>query len=406
MDALARLRVLDLSDERGFLAGKILGELGVDVIKVEPPGGDASRLRGPFLHAKPGPERSLPWLALNTSKRGVTLELESREVREIFRALSARCDVVLESFEPGAMPGCGLGFEDLREDNAGLVMCAITPFGQEGPYAAYEGHDLVIVAMGGNPAMTGDPARPPVRCSMPTSTYHAAPEAVLGILMALYAREETGRGDYVDVSMHECQLATLIGGPGQHALSGRLGKRAGAYMGRTREIWPTRDGYVSYGLRGGPSRIPNLIATVDYMAECSAAPDWLRDYDWQSYSHMTVSDQELARLELAFGEFFRTRTMRELYEEALKRRILLAPCNDAREILEQAQLRDRDLFVTLDYPELGASIEHPDFFARAGLGRIGIRRRAPHIGEHNAEVFNELGLDAAELERLVREGVI
>ncbi|MBW2271652.1 MAG: CoA transferase [Deltaproteobacteria bacterium] len=406
MDALSRLRVLDLSDERGFLAGKILGDLGADVIKVEPPDGDPSRGRGPFLHAEPGRERSLPWMALNTSKRGITLELESREGREIFRRLSAGSDVVLESFEPGALERCGLGFESLREENAGLVMCAMTPFGQDGPYAAYEGHDLVIVAMGGNQAMTGDAARPPLRCSMPTSTYHAAPEAVLGILMALYAREETGRGDYVDVSMHECQLATLISGPGQHALSGRLGKRAGAYMGRTREIWPTKDGYVSFGLRGGPSRIPNLVATVEYMAECGAAPDWLRDYDWQQYSHITASDEELARLEEAFGGFFRFRSMRELYDEALARRILLAPCNDAREILEQPQLRERELFVTLEYPELGASIEHPDFFARAGLGRIGIRWPAPRVGEHNGEIFGELGLDARELERLAREGVI
>jgi crotonobetainyl-CoA:carnitine CoA-transferase CaiB-like acyl-CoA transferase len=241
---------------------------------------------------------------------------------------------------------------------------------------------------------------------MPTSTYHAAPEAVLGILMALYAREDSGRGDFVDVSMHECQLATLITGPGQHALSGRLGKRAGAYMGRTREIWPTKDGYVSYGLRGGPSRIPNLIATVKYMEECGSAPDWLRDFEWQQYSHLTVSDEELARLEEAFGAFFRTRTMRELYDEALRRRILLAPCNDAREILEQAQLRDRKLFVTLDYPELGASIEHPDFFARPGLERVAVRARAPRVGEHNAEIYGELGLGAWHLERMGREGVI
>jgi len=177
-------------------------------------------------------------------------------------------------------------------------------------------------------------------------------------------------------------------------------------MGRTREIWPTKDGYVSYGLRGGPSRIPNLIATVEDMAECGAAPAWLQEYDWQGYSQITASDEDLARLEEAFGGFFRTCTMRELYDEALKRRILLAPCNDAREILEQEQLRDRELFVTVEYPELGAAIEHPDFFAKAGLGRIGIRRRAPRVGEHNAEVYGELGLAAPDLERLAREGVV
>ena len=121
------------------------------------------------------------------------------------------------------------------------------------------------------------------------------------------------------------------------------------------------------------------------------APDWLVDYDWADYNHNSVSDDEIARLEAAFGAFFATKTRRELYEQALARRIMLAPCNDAREILDQAQLRARSLFTTIDYPEFGASIEHPDFFAKSSRCRIGIRSRAPRIGEHNAEVFGESG---------------
>ena len=115
------------------------------------------------------------------------------------------------------------------------------------------------------------------------------------------------------------------------------------------------------------------------------APDWILDYDWERYNHNTLSDEEIERLEEAFGAFFRTRTMRELYEQAVERRILLASCNDAREIVEHRQLRDRSLFTTLDYPELGASIEHPAFFARAG-DAIRLRGRAPRLGEHDAEI--------------------
>ena len=260
--------------------------------------------------------------------------------------------------------------------------------------------------MGGNASMTGDADRPPVRCSLPTSYYHAAPEAVLGIIMALTAREDSGRGDFVDISLQECQLASLITGAGQYQKTGKLAQRSGGQLGRTREIWAVKDGWISYGLRGGPARIPNLRATVAYMDECGSAPDWLRDYDWASYSPISASDEELEQLEAAFGAFFRGRTMRELYTEALARRILLAPCNDAREIVEQAQLRARELYVTLDYPELGASIEHPNFFAKASGGGIHIRRRAPRIGEHNAEVYGELGLRAGELADLQAAGVI
>jgi crotonobetainyl-CoA:carnitine CoA-transferase CaiB-like acyl-CoA transferase len=392
---LSGFRVLDLTEEPGFLAGKILADLGADVIKIERPGGDPGR-RGPYLRDQPDPEKSLPWLALNTSKRGVTLDLSAPRGQELLRGLARRSDVLLETFAPGAMEALGLGYDSLRAADPRLVYCAITPFGRSGPYARYRAHDLVIAAMGGNPTVTGDPDRPPVRCTMPTTYYHAGPEAALGVAMALYAREHTGRGQLVDVSMHECQLSTLMTGPGQHALHGSLRGRGGARLGKTREIWRAKDGWVTFGLRGGQARVPNLIATVEYMAECGMAPDWLLHYDWKS------------RLEGAFGAFFASKSMRELYEQALERRIMLAPCNNAKEILEQPQLRDRQLFVSVEYPELGARVEHPNFFAKPspGEGGIAIRCRAPRIGEHNAEVFAELGVDASELESLRADGIV
>lgn len=383
---LRGVRVLDATDESGRLAGKILGDLGADVVAVEPPGGDALRHRGPFLGEVPDPERSLPWLALNTSKRGIVVDLDAAGGRERLRALAARADVLLESDAPGAMEARGLGPDALRAANPRLVYCAITPFGRSGPRAAWRARDLVVVAMGGNANLTGPPDRPPVRCSMPTAYYHAAPEAALGVVMALHAREDSGRGQLVDVSLQETQLQSQLSFPAQFALHGRRATRSGARVGRTREIWEAADGYVSFGLRGGPTRVRNLAATVAYMEECGAAPDWLRDYDWEHYNHNTLSDTEIARLEEVFGAFFRTRTMRELYEQALARRILLAPCNDAREIVEHRQLRDRGLFTTLDLPDAGVAIEVPGFFAKTADGAIGVRRRAPRLGEHDAEV--------------------
>jgi crotonobetainyl-CoA:carnitine CoA-transferase CaiB-like acyl-CoA transferase len=386
---LEGIRVLDLCDESGSLAGKILGDLGADVVKVEPPGGDLGGRRPPHLGGIADPERSLAWLALNTSKRGIALDLASPADRDVFRRLAASADVVLECFAPGRLAALGLGYEVLARANPRLVQCAITPFGSSGPRAAFRASDLGAVAMGGNLLVTGEPGRPPMRCSMPTAYYHAGPEAALGVLFALCDRERTGRGQHVDVSLQETQLQTLLSGASQLALHGRLPLRSGARMGRTREIWPAKDGMVSYGLRGGAARVQSLTALVDWMHECGMAPEWLRSYDFSSYSHLEVSDADLARLETVFGAFFASKTMGELYAGALARRVLLAPCNDAREIVHHAQLRARELFARLDYPELDASLEHPDFFARTPDRAIRIRRRAPRVGEHQREVLAE-----------------
>jgi len=388
-------RVLDLSDERGFLAGRILADLGADVIKIEPPGGDPERARGPFVGGVAGPDRGLPWLAANPGKRSLVLDLAECEAdRERFRALVRGADVVLETYAPGTLEAWGLGYEALVEglpgDHPGLVLCSITPFGQTGPYAQYAAHDLVAVAMGGNAFMTGDPDRPPLRCSLPTAYMHAGPEAAVGIAMALYGREQLGRGQRVDVSMQECQLATLITGAGQYALTGRASARGGYRTGRTREIWLCKDGYISYGLRGGAARAGSLGATVDYMAESEMAPDFLREMDWASYSPLSLSDDELERMEDAFAAFFATKSMRDLYEQALARRILLAPCNNAREILEQPQLRSRDYFERIEPPGLGVALEYPAFFARIERGRIGVRGPAPQLDSSAEEIEREL----------------
>jgi crotonobetainyl-CoA:carnitine CoA-transferase CaiB-like acyl-CoA transferase len=403
---LSSIRVLDLCGEAGFLAGKIFGDLGADVVKVEPPGGDLRGRRAPYLDGVRDPERSLAWLALNTSKRGITLDLEANAGRAMLQRLLAATDVLLDTFAPGALEAWGLDPASLARLHPRLVRCAITPFGQTGPHSRLRASDLVVVAMGGNASMTGDPDRPPLRCTLPTSYYHAAPEAVLGALMALQAREATGRGQLVDVSLHECQLATLLGGPGIHGASAHAPRRGGARTGPTREIWPARDGHVSFGLRGGAAHVPGLRALVAWMTECDEAPGWLRDTDWDCFAPNALDADELARLEAAFGVFFANRTMRELYEGALARRILLSPCNDAREILAHPQLRDRAFFTTLEYPEFGASIEHPAFFAKATGLDTAIRRRAPRIGEHNGEIYAELGMERDEIAKLAAEGVI
>jgi crotonobetainyl-CoA:carnitine CoA-transferase CaiB-like acyl-CoA transferase len=393
---LSNYRVLDLSDERGHLAGRMLADLGADVIKIEPPGGDGERGREPFP-SEQGREKgmSLAWMANNPGKRSLVLDLApGSQDRAVFAALLATTDVVLDAGPGGKLAGLGFDYPtlcgELPEAHPGLVLALISPFGQAGPYRDFEAHDLVCVAMGGNASVTGDPDRPPLACSLPTAYMHGGAEAVAGILLGLLARPALGAGQVIDVSLQECQLATLISGAGQYPLSPGPRPRTGSRTGATREIWRCRDGWVSYGLRGGPARIPGLVATVKYMAECGMAPDWLQEIDWQAYSPLTLDAEQLGRLEEAFAAFFAERSMRELYDESLRRRILLAPCNDARAILRQPQLRARDFFVPVEYPGLDLVLEQPGFFARTNAGDLGLRGPAPELDAHGAEIRREL----------------
>ncbi len=389
---LAGIRVLDLTDERGHLAGRILADLGAEVILIEPPGGDPLRRRGPFLSTTADPNAGVPFISANPGKRSLVLDLDGCEAdRETLLALVDTADVVIESSAPGVMAARGI---DLLGRKPDLVHCAITAFGRRGPYASFAGHDLVCVAMGGNAVMTGAPERPPLRCSLPTAYMHAGPEAVIGILMALHGRDAGLGGQFVDVSLQECQLATLISGPGQVPLGGPPRGRTGDRTGRTREIWRCKDGFVSYGLRGGPARAGSLAATVAWMAETGMAPDWLQAMDWTRFSPLALDDAEIERLEAAFGAFFATQTMRVLFERALKERILLAPCNDAREILEQPQLLERGLFETVAYPEYGAQIKAPMHFARSSCCEIGAPRRAPMLDADGEALRAEVAAQA------------
>src|SRR3989304_4246953 len=158
---LSSYRVLDLADEKGLICGKILGDLGADIIKVEKPGGDLARRLGPFYHDDPDPEKSLFWFSLNTSKRGITLNIESVDGREIFKRLVKTADFVIESFPPGYLDKLGLGYFDLEKINPGVILVSIAPFGQTGPYRDWKTADIVAWAMGGNMAPWGEPDRPP-----------------------------------------------------------------------------------------------------------------------------------------------------------------------------------------------------------------------------------------------------
>ena len=184
--ALSPYRVLDLTEGGMNWCGKVLADLGADVIKIEPTGGSPTRNRGPFYNNEPHPERSLFWYAYCLNKRGITLDLESEEGQRLFKKLAATADFVLESFAPGYMDGLGLGYESLSRVSPGLIMASMTPFGQTGPYAHYKATDMIAWSMGGMQYASGDEDRPPVRISFPQAEFHAGAQAAAGCMAALW----------------------------------------------------------------------------------------------------------------------------------------------------------------------------------------------------------------------------
>jgi crotonobetainyl-CoA:carnitine CoA-transferase CaiB-like acyl-CoA transferase len=202
---LAGLRVLELADESGQFCGKLLGDLGADVVKVEPPGGELSRTVGPFLDDTPHPERSLSFWYYNTSKRSITLDLKNADGRRLFARLAATADVVLETFRPGFLASLGLDYATLRAQNPGLILCSLTPFGQTGPWRDYLSSDLLHMAAGGEMASSGydevdAPGAPPIAPGGGNAWHMGCHYACMAIMAALVFRSVSGQGQSIDAS--------------------------------------------------------------------------------------------------------------------------------------------------------------------------------------------------------------
>jgi crotonobetainyl-CoA:carnitine CoA-transferase CaiB-like acyl-CoA transferase len=186
-------RILDLTEYGCMIGGRILGDLGADIIKIEPPGGSPSRI-APYYKNLPDPEKSLYWFAYNMNKRGVTLDINKAEGQKVFKRLVKTADVVIESFDVGVMEQLGIGYNDLCKVKPDIIVTSITPFGQNGPKAHYKGCDLVAWASGGYLYVCGDPDRPPVWISFPQASLHAGAEAASGTMAAIWHRNRTGEG--------------------------------------------------------------------------------------------------------------------------------------------------------------------------------------------------------------------
>jgi crotonobetainyl-CoA:carnitine CoA-transferase CaiB-like acyl-CoA transferase len=332
---LQGLKVLDLAGEPLAMTGRILADMGAEVVKLEPSGGD------PLRHAAPLKESSrvgLRFLAWNIGKTSIEYNPADPRIDDLLRA----ADVVIET--PG-FPG-SLEFPLARAPQA--VWLKATPFGLAGPRSNWRASDLGLMAASGNLYPTGFPDCAPVRCSEPAAYAHASAEAAFAILTALAA----GRPQVIDLSMQESVTIASMSGAGQFPKTGNKGQRQGASLGKTREIWPCKDGFVSFGLRGGPSRVRNFDILREQLAEENLlTPAWI-DRDWLRFNPRMLDDAELRAIEEPLAAYFLRHTMTELYALAVASNLMLAPTNSAAEILASVQLRARNMFAPVDDIEL------------------------------------------------------
>mgnify|MGYP005814744437 CR=1 FL=1 len=395
---LEGIRVLELAEGvSGPYCGKLLADFGADVVKAERVAGDVARRMGPFPDDRPDPEQSALFLHLNTNKRGVTLDPATEAGRDLIRRFAAAVDVVIEAEAPGVLDGWGVGYESLRRENPGLVMTSITPFGQTGPYAHYRGEEIVYYAMGGPMNSTGLDEREPVKLAGNVISYQCGNVAATATLAAVLVAEQSGEGCHIDVSNLETQegsidrrLAYLTG----YAYNGGLPRREGtqrltpAPMG----IYPCADGYVQ--VITIPAWVPRMLATLKSpeLDELYADPGWLFNPEVPEATDAVLYPWLLER------------TRNEAMLAAQEHSWPLTAVNSPADVIDDVHYRERGFMVDVEHPVAGA-IRQPGAPFRMADGWT-LRRPAPTLGQHNDEVYRELGVSDAELGALRSSGTI
>lgn len=392
--ALAGIRVVELAHiMAGPVCGRMLADMGADVVKVESPGGgDPTRA----LVRLAGAGTSGAFVMMNRGKRGILVDLKTEAGRGVVRRMLARCDVVIENFRKGVMEGFGLGYESLRADNPGLVYCQITGFGRTGPLADRGGFDLIAQGMTGLMSVTGEgPGRPPVKCGPPLTDITAGILGAMGVVAALYWREQTGVGQRVDTSLHEAGLVQTFW---QSAVTLATGESPGPLgsahpLAAPYEAFPTADGWITVG---GWNQV-NWLRLLEALDLGDLADDPRFETNNARMSNRTALREILARrLETAPAEEW----LRRLEEAAVP----AGPVLSMPEALRHPQTVAREMVVTVD--QGGEAVETLGMPVKLSETPGAVGRGAPDPGEHCDEVLREYGFEEAEIEELLRSGVV
>ena len=411
---LSPYRVLDLTDERGVLAGQMLADLGADVIQVEPPTGSSGRGVAPFFAEYP--DESIYWAAYTRGKRGVTCDLEGPRGRDLLLQLVESADFLIESSDVGRMAELGLDYDTLHERNSRLIYTSISAFGQKGPKSHYVGSDLAIWAAGTPLLMTGDDDRPPIRLSQPQAWGHAAADAAGGVMLALHARHRTGLGQHVDVSAQVSAAQSTLGQILAYQLGASEPERfAGGVKARGigfRVSARVADGNIVLNMAPGPAVGHFANHAVQWLVDIGAADPGLLGENFITYADRVASgdaDPELFPLiQRIMLEEVAKRTKAEMLAISIKYDLLLVPVLTIVDLAESVQLEARDFWQEIEHAD-GRRVTYPGPPLKVFLDdqpTAGSTRPPPRLGEHNHDVYREIGISSEELAQLRSDVVI
>ena len=396
--ALAGLRILDLTDHKAALCGRILADMGADVIKVEPPGGDRARRIGPFLDDLPHPDRSLFFWFYNLNKRSLTLDLGCSRGVDLLLALASTADVVIESFAPGELDRLGLGWQRLHRQARSLILCSLAPFGQTGPYRDFIADDTSLAALGGMLYVNGFPEQAPIR-PLGLQSYHCGAEhGAIAIVCALLQREQGGQGQWIDLSIQEATAAAVEQVAASYFGEHKIDRRQGTlHWSRFFRVGSCRDGYVVHCTLGDWTSLIQWVA-ADGKAQDLIEPQWN-----DALYRAEHAEQLFDVLEQGIKDY----DCAELASRAQALRLAYGVVRPPEALLGDEQLAARGFFVEVEHPELGRTFRYPGAPFRLGAAPRCVYRRPPLIGEHSGEILkSELGLETDQLAALAAEGVI
>ena len=391
---LAGMRVLELAQiMAGPTAGMMLADMGADVVKVEKlPGGDDSRgYREPRVNGV-----SAPFLILNRNKRGIALNLKHARGREVLLRLVRDADVLTENYRRGALEKLGLGYDVLSKANPGLIYCAISGYGRDGPYADKGGFDLIAQGVSGLMSITGEPDGPPVKTGNPVADINAGILAVTGILAAWAHRLATGEGQIVDTSLMEAALQQTYWHAAIHFATGESPGPTGSahILTAPYQAFPAKDGWINIG---GANQ-----ANWERIAEVLGHPEWRDDARFRTNSERMAN---LPALTTLMSAALATRTKAEWIDAFDAAGVPAGPVNSIGEALSHPQTLARGMIVDLVHPQAGPTkaLGCPVHFSATPTS---VTRPAPMLGEHTREVLAQAGYSDTEIDALVAEGVV
>tara|TARA_B100001013_G_scaffold101405_1_gene57427 strand:- start:537 stop:1730 length:1194 start_codon:yes stop_codon:yes gene_type:complete len=392
---LEGMRVIELGSQFSSpFCSKLLADYGADVVKIEKPNsGDSARRHGPFVGNVAHQEKSIPFLYLNTNKRGITLDIATITGQQILGSLLETADILVENFAPEISLSLGVDPNILSSRYPGLIVTSITPFGYSGPYKNMEYTDIVICALSGLMYHSGDSDQAPLRNVLNQSFYIAGINAAVATLAATFQRLTTGNGQHVDVCATECMASHLVQAIPYYNYMGAIKGRRAIRGSGIEELMPARDGYVVPSIQGSQ---PWSVFT-DLIGE-----EGLQDPKFETGPGRIEHGEELkALLEQGLQKWDR----KPLFQASGERRLVFGMAQDAGDLVECPHLDSRGFFVTVDHPIVGEN-RYPGLGPVISDQEFKIEKPAPLLGQHNWEIFNQLGFKRKELTLLRSNGII